>query len=410
MTNIQTHIKHGALLRLLGKRRYAVLFILGMGSGLPLALTTSTLSWWLATQGSSLQAIGLFSMVGLPYALKFLWAPLFDKLKIAFFLQGRRGALLLMQIFLFLTILVMGMQNPKESLLLLAMASLAVAFFSASCDIALDGYRIALLSKEEQGLGGAVLQLGYRLGLLVSGAGALFLSEQMAWHQVYGVMALCLIPAMLATLWGEAEQHKKNTPLSLASWSEPVRALFGHPSFLLLLLFIPLYKLGDAVAGVMLYPFYYEMGFSASELAFVSKLFGTGAVIAGTMAGAVMSYRMPIKKALLFAGILQLLSNFVFVWMALWGHDIIVLFVAVGIENVTGGMGAAVFVAFLSRLCAKEWAGTHYALLSSLAVFGRTALAAGSGFVAQSVSWEVFFMLSALAALPALVLLRFLKI
>lgn len=190
---------------------------------------------------------------------------------------------------------------------------------------------------------------------------------------------------------------------------EPLRVLMRMKSILLILLFIPLYKLGDAVAGVMTLPFYHYLSFTAGEVALVSKLFGTIAVIGGTMAGAFMSYHWSLGRSLMVAGVLQLLSNFAFVWLFYQGHDVDALLWVVMIENVTSGLGAAVFVAFLSRLCNVSMAATHYALLSALAVTGRTVLASSSGFVASHVAWDVFFMLSALAAVPALIILQLVR-
>ena len=397
-------------LRLLGTRRYGALFVLGFASGLPLALTGSTLAWWLSTQGVSLQSIGLFSLVSLPYAIKFLWAPFFDAHGASLRMK-RRGLILVSQWALLPAIVLMGFQNPSEQPLMLALLALLVSFFSASQDIAIDGYRIALLPPSEQGVGAAVLQMGYRLGLLMAGAGALALSEWMSWQMVYGVMAACLLPCMVMTICAPTERPLKVKVASkgLVFWLDCLRTLLMKEKMLWFVLFIPLYKLGDAVAGVMTLPFYYALSFSASEVALVSKVVGTGAVIAGTIAGAFMSYHWSLGRALLVAGILQLLSNFAFVWLYGAGHDVTVLFWVVMIENVTGGMGSAVFVAFLSRLCDVSLAASHYALLSSLAMVGRSVLASGSGYVASWVAWDTFFIVSAVAALPALFIVYYLR-
>ncbi len=401
-------------------RRLIVIFLFGFASGLPLALTGATLSIWLSEQGLSLTAIGLFVAFSAPYNLKFLWSPLIDRLPLPGLtrrLGRRRSWLLVIQVCLMAAIVALGVTRPSEAPFWTALCALLVAFFSASQDIVIDAYRIEIVAEHEQGAAAAMTQFGYRIGMLASGAGALFLAEHVTWSWVYAAMAALLVVGVVTTLTSPeppvaGAAVRGSGPGVLARLREAVVEPFaeflrrqGPGVALLVLAFILLYKLGDAFAGAMANPFYVKIGFSKAEIAAVTKVFGLVATLAGVFLGGVIVGRYGVMKALLVCGVLQMLSNLMFAGQAVAGHDVRVLVFTIGIENLTGGMGSAAFVAYLSVLCNVAYTATQYALFTSLMAIPRTFLSASSGWVADRVDWVTFFVISTVLALPGLLIL-----
>ncbi len=408
-----------------------LILVLGFASGLPLALSFATLSAWLALEGVERTAIGLFALAGLPYALKFLWAPLIDGLRLPWLsrrLGRRRGWLLFSQCLLALAILGLGLSDPGKAIGVTAVLALTVAFLSATQDIVIDAYRVEILETREQGAGAAAVQLGYRGGMLVSGAGALFLADAFGWAVAYGAMALALGIGMAATLLARepvAEpapaQGAGGPPVAghggrvggFRDWIgahvvAPFADFARRPGWLAVVLFIVFYKFGDAIAGVMANPFFIDLGFTLSEIAAVTKLFGTAATLTGVVIGGLVVARYGVLPALMGCGILQMISNLMFVLQALVGADLALLTVTIGIENLSGGMGTAAFVAYLSALCQRAFTATQYALFSSLAAVGRTVLSSGGGWLADQLDWVLFFLASTACAIPGLLLLAWL--
>jgi PAT family beta-lactamase induction signal transducer AmpG len=391
---------------------------MGFASGLPLALSSATLFFWLAETGIALATIGLFALVGTPYNLKFFWAPFIDRVRLPVLTQilgRRRSWMLLIQLGLMASIAILGFSQPELTPVITAISALSVAFFSASQDIVIDAYRIEILDRDEQGAGAAMTQAGYRLGAIAAGAGALFLAEQLDWSIVYAVMAVLVLVGMIAAIL--APDPDKRNPLILEVQKETgFRSMIVDPfveffqrnkptTAIIILAFILLYKFGDAYAGVMAYPFYYEMGFTKSEIATVSKIFGVIATVIGVFVGGVIVKRYGIMKSLLGCGILQMLSNLMYAAQSIAGHDVQFLYFTIGIENLSGGMGSAAFVAYLSVLCNVAYTGTQFALFTSFMAFGRTILSASSGWVVELTGWFDFFLISTIVALPGLLLL-----
>ncbi|MBF0268143.1 MAG: AmpG family muropeptide MFS transporter [Alphaproteobacteria bacterium] len=393
------------------RRILAVLF-LGFSSGLPLALTGQTLMAWLTEAQADLTTIGLFALVGVPYSVKFLWAPLIDRLSLPILsrLGRRRGWGLFVQASLAALLVLLGGIDPASQPGAFAAIAVLIAFASASQDIVIDAFRVEILEEKQYGAGAAAVQFGYRIGMLISGAGSLFLAEAMPWPQVYAVMA-GLMGVGALTLLLNKEPKEVPAPASgnwlrdkvLAPFADIVSRLGWQ--VLAVFAFIVLYKLGDALAGMISTTFYLKMGFAKSEIAEISKLFGFGATILGTFLGGVGVARFGIGKSLIVFGVFQMGSNLMFAWMATRGHDIPALYATIGIENLAGGMGSAAFVAYLSRLCNLSFTGTQYALLSSPAALGRTLFASSSGWLVVQLGWVNFFALSTVAALPGLLLL-----
>lgn len=403
--------------------RLLLILALGFASGLPLALSTATLTFWLAEEGVSKATIGAFALVGTAYTLKFLWSPLIDQVPLpglTAWLGRRRGWLLLCQAALIVAMVGLGQQEPAGDAATVALWAVALAFASASQDIVIDAYRVEILCAEEQGAGAAMVVFGYRVGMLISGAGALYLASTQPWSVVYAVMAAAMGLGVVATLLAPeppAPQRQRTDGGALDrafAWAkravfEPFAEFLARPGWLAFLLFVIFYKLGDAAASVMTSPLYVELGFSKVEVAQVVKVFGLGATLLGAFLGGALVAKAGLVRALWIAGGLQLLSNLGFGGLAMAGHDVGALAAVIGFENLAGGMGTTAFVAFLAALCHRKYTATQYALLSSLFAVARTFLAAPGGLVAEAVNWPLYFLLTAIAAIPGLVLIVLLQ-
>jgi len=397
-------------LQIFRNRRMAVISLLGFSSGLPLALTSGTLQAWMSVAGVDIRTIGIFSLVGIPYTVKFLWSPLMDRFVPPWF-GRRRGWMLATQLPLMLGIGAMGFASPQHAPWALAALALMVAFTSASQDIVVDAYRTDLLHEKERGAGAALFVFGYRIAMLVSGAVALILSDRIGWQSTYLIMAGCMIIGIISSVSGPETEKKIAPPktLSEAVWG-PLRDFFSRPSAATMLLLIILYKLGDAYAGTMTTPFLIRgAGFSATEVGTVNKGFGLAALIIGAMFGGALMVRLGLYRSLLYFGLLQAVSNLSFMLLAWQGKSYPVMIFAVGFENLTGGMGTAAFVSLLMALCNHRFSATQYALLSSLASLSRTFISPSSGYLVESVGWAVFFLITAISALPGIWMLMRLK-
>jgi PAT family beta-lactamase induction signal transducer AmpG len=410
--------------------RVFLILLLGFSSGLPLLLVYGTLSAWLHDEGVSLTVIGWFSIASSAYALKFLWAPLVDRFPLpglTRWIGQRRSWLLLSQGCVMLAILALGGSDPKDALAWTALWAVVLAFASATQDIVVDAYRIEILDEAQMGAGAANYVVGYRIATFVSGAGALVIADQAGWFWAYALMACFVVVGIAATLLGPeprrpgAEAHAIKAK---ADGLQTIAARFAagfrdavlmpfidfarRANWPMILLFIALYKYGDALLGVMANPFYLDIGFSKTEIGLVTKGFGLAMTLLGGIIGGAMVARLGTFPALLVGGILQAASNGVFALQAWIGPELPMLFVTIGIENLTGGIGTIAFVAYLSGLCNVAYTATQFALLSSLMAFTRTVLASGGGWFADHVDWVTYFLVTGLAAIPGLMLLLWL--
>ena len=408
-------------------RRQLVILLMGFSSGLPLLLGFSTLSYWMAKEQVTLTAIGGLLAVSAPYSLKFLWAPVIDHAALPVltgWLGRRRGWMLAIQCLLALAIAILGTGDPRENLPFIAAMAFVVAFLSASQDIVIDAYRIEVLAEREQGAGAAMTQTGYRFGLLAAGAGAIALADFLPWSTIYLIMASLVGVGMVATFIapeparpaeaaaGRTDAERKGDGIVATlkhTVVTPLTEFISRPGAWWILVFVLFYKYGDAVAGAMANPFYYQIGFSGVEIASITKVFGVAATLAGIVAGGVVVAKLGIWPALLAGGILQALTNLLFAGLAQAGNDLTLLAVAVGADNFTGGLGSTAFVAYLSGLCHVSFTGTQFALLTSLMAFGRTLLATSSGAMAEAVGWTMFFIGTTALAIPGLLLLLWLR-
>ena len=390
---------------------------LGFASGLPLLLTYSTLSAWLATVGVRRAAIGAFALVGTPYAFKFLWAPLMDRVPPPLPLGRRRGWGITTQILLIGAILALGLCNPKHNLPLMAALAVLVAFLSASQDVVIDAWRVESLSADQQAPGAAMIQSGYRIGMLVAGAGGLLIAAYAGWFAAYATMAALLAVGLLVFLLApEPKVSAETSSAATSGWHAirrafatavigPFRDFMRRPLWPVILIAIFGYKLGEAMAGVMSTPLYISLGFSLPEIAAASKLFGFFSIVTGALIGGIVTTRFGIRRSLILCGVLQSIGNLFFVLQAVGGHRIGYLALCVTAENLTGAMAGTALITYLSSLCSPAFTATQFALLSSLALLGRTVVASSGGLLSEKIGWVRFFLLTSVVALPAIVLI-----
>jgi PAT family beta-lactamase induction signal transducer AmpG len=385
---------------ILANKRVALMLPLGFASGLPLALTSGTLQAWLTVAGLDLKTIGIFTLIGLPYSLKFLWAPFIDRISLPWLVR-RRGWMLVTQIAVTLGLALMGLIGSTESPHWLGLIAVGVAFCSASLDIVFDAYRTDLLLPAERGFGAALWVNGYRLAMLVASAGALVLAEQIGWKGTYLVLGALMGTGIVTILLSPNPPGGGAAPKTLKeAVGFPLRELFARPGIYGLLCLIILYKLGDAIAGSLQTAFFIGgLGFTAGEVGYVKGL-GIAATLIGALAGGLIMARSGLIRSLLFFGLLQAFSNLSFMFLAWIGKSYEALAASVVIENVTGGMGTAAFVALVMSLCDHRYTATQFALLSSLEALGRVFAGRPSAEAVGMLGWDWFFFLSFVLALP----------
>ena len=393
------------ILRVIFSRRMVVSFIMGFACGLPLLLTITVLQAWMKEEGVDLAVIGLFALVGLPYTLKFLWAPFLDRFTLPF-LGRRRGWLIVAQILLICSIAGLGLTSPGKSPWIVALAAFLVTFFSASQDIIVDAYRREDLADEELGLGSSFYVNGYRIGMLLASGGGLIMADHMSFAMVYLIMAACMLPGLLTTLLTPEPAILFGTPKSMKeAVIDPLVEYFSRNGALWILAFILLYKIGDTMASAMTIPFYLDIGFSKTEIGTVVKLFGFWATIIGGLAGGVIMLKIGINRSLWIFGFFQAISTAGFALLSRIGENITALASVIAFENLSSGMGTAAYVAFMASITNKKFTATQYALLSSLMGVPRVLASAPTGFFVKQIGWFGFFIVCTLIAIPGMLLL-----
>lgn len=432
-------------------RRMLAALLMGFSSGLPLLLLLTLLQAWLTVRGMSLQLIGLFTLLGLPYIFEFLWAPLFDRYRVHF-LGRRRGWLLTLQILLALSIAAIGVVgvpnahllvtgNPARiigahpfappiallpnliaqyidalgsllpGLLAVAAVALLMTFFSASQDIVINAYRReSLADGNEQSLGASLYVWGYRAAKLFAGGVGLILAGHMPFRDVFFIMAAAMGVGIVTTFIAREPQESGTAPQTLAdAVIDPFIEFFRvHRRALAILAFILLYKLGDALAQSLITTFYIKTGFSTETIGAVAKLIGSWALMGGVLTGGILILRLGIIRSLLIFGILQGISNLSFAWLVHTGPAAGWLAVVVSLEYFTDGMGTAALLGYMAIVTDRRYTATQFALLSSLASVPRVVISSFTGFMAAALGWPLFFGMCALAAIPGLTLIPFL--
>ena len=399
-------------------RQMLIVTAFGFSSGLPLALVFGTLSLWLQDYHIAYRTIGAFSLLRLPYSFKWLWAPLVETVKVPWLykLGRRRSWALLAQGGLLLSIAGISLLTPEGHILYMAAAAFAISFFSATQDIVLDAFRVELFSQdtEKEVDGATVYVLGYRLGNIMSSAGAIGLAAAVSWNTVYFINALFILIGMAAVLMAkepkERAAEKKAAKRSVLDYAlkEPFLRFMERPYWLAALALVFFYRLSDAYFAPMAYPFYSVIGFSKGEIAYISKLYGMAATIVGGLLGGYVLGRIGLLKGLLLFSVVQGVTTALYIPLYYAGHSISWLIFTISLENLSSGMATTAIIAFMSILCNKGYTATQYALLSSMPGFARDVFAATSGRVLELTSWPVFFSISALLTLPGVLLCVFL--
>lgn len=382
----------------------AIQLPLGFSAGIPYMLSRGTLTAWLALSGVDLKTIGYFALAGLPYNFKFVWAPLLDRYPLPF-LSRRRGWMVLTQLLLIAIILALAATDMSEDTALFAGIVVLMNFVAASQDIVADAYRTEVLPEHQRASGAAIFVTGYRLALLTSGGLALILSDHMSWQSVYRLMACTMIIGLVATFLASPPERPPKPPRTLTeALVMPLGEFFRRKGAFVMLVIVASYKIGDAVAGHFLSPFLLTL-FTATEVGSVQKIFGMVATIVGSLAGGGLVSRYGLKPCLIAFGVLQAVANGLYAWLAVVGASYPLLVVSIGVDNFFGGLGTAAFVALLMTLCHQKYTATQYALLSSAMSLGGRFIAASGGSVAEEYGWSVFFGITIVAAVPAIVLL-----
>lgn len=387
-------------------KRMFIMLLMSFSSGLPLALSGSTLQAWFTVSNVDIVSIGFLSLVGQPYALKFIWAPFMDRY-IPPFLGRRRGWIMITQLLLVFAIAGMAVFEPHIHPGYLAFMALIVAFLSASQDIGLDAYRTDLLTPPERGVAAALWSNGYRIAMIISGAVALMMAEKWGWKVTYVIMAGFMFVGIITTFIAPEPDTDKLAPKTLlAATKDAMLEILSRKYIVYLLIFIVIYKLGDAFALSLSSVFYLRgLGFSLDQVALVGKTFATLASIVGVLLGGALMVRLHLYRALMWFGWLQALSTLMFFWLALAGKVMSLFAAAVFLEHLTGGMGTIALFVFLMALCDKRYTATQYALLSAVVSLGRIYIGPIAGYTINSIGWPEFFIISFIVGLMGLTLL-----
>lgn len=404
------------------RKNPAIAFLLGVSSGFPLTLLIATMTFWLARIGIDTATIGFMVALGIPYTIKFLWAPLVDKLPLPFLTKTfgqRRGWLFFIQTLLFFSIWQLGASNPQQGNMgLFAVWALITAFLSATQDIVIDAYRIEILEEDEFAHGTATNQFGYRTGNLIAGAGTIYFASQeglgLGWATAYGLTAFAIIPAIIGALWAGpgkfVDRYSHVAGKTPGQWLteavvNPFREFLTRHGAFIILGFVLVYKVGDAMGQAMLSPMIVDLGFSDTDYITANKLWGFGALIVGSALGAPFILWLGMGRALLISGLLMMFSNGMFMLLAATGNSYWMMVAAICTENLTSGIGLTVFATYLSGLSSIAYTATQFALLSSFAGVGRNFMAGPAGIIAENVGWFWFWGFTIAAAIPGMFLL-----
>jgi PAT family beta-lactamase induction signal transducer AmpG len=379
----------------------AVVTILGFASGLPFPFISGTLQAWLTYEGIDIKTIGFLTILTFPYSFKFLWSAFFDRYSINK-LGRRKGWILICQLSIMAGMALMIMLTP-QNLMPFTIIAIFVAFFSASQDISIDAYRTEIIKPKDRGLAVSFAVTAYRLALIIAGGLCLLMADHVGWKPALMIVTSLLFFGIISTLLAN-EPVTVKTPNSLKeSFIEPFKDLLKRDKSILILLFIVLYKLGDAYASSLSTAFFIRgVGFSLTEVGTVNKIGGLISTIFGSLIGGILLTRISLYRALILFGIFQALSNLMFMAIAIVGKSLPLFISTVVIENFTGGMGTTAFLALLMGLCNRSFAATQYALLSSLASLGRVIISPTSGFVVENIGWTAFYFITFLVAIPGL--------
>lgn len=410
------------------KRKYFIVWLLGLISGFTLMISGNTLNFWLAKEGIDIRTIGVFALVSLPYSINFIWAPIFDTKKIPVISEifgHRLSWVIIIQVLLSLAVYLLSMVAPSEDLSVFAVLAFVVSFLSSAQDTVLGALRTEIIDRDSQGAVSGMYIFGYRIGMLISSSGAIYLSVYLNWNLVYELFSLVVLvfPVILMLLANYLNKRSQDTEViekiirsrgdildKLLDLVSKILSPVGSGKFILLvMLFLVLYRLPDNFITHMINPFLIHIGYDEFEIASFGKFFGViAAIFGGLIAGSIME-KINVVDSMLIFGVLHGLAHLLFIGQELYGNDISLLFFAIGAESITGGMSMAAYIAFIASLCKGKFRATQYSFFSAMMGFSRSVLPAFSGYMVANLGWINFFIITSLATMPALALIPFLK-
>ena len=389
------------------------MLFLGFSAGLPFPLVFATLTAWLASVEIGITEVSMFAWVGIVYAIKFLWAPIVDKLTLPLLsrsLGKRRSWMLCTQFAVLLGLLIISSINPVENLRLFAVLSVFIAFASATQDIAIDAYRIEIINNRFQGAMAAAYQLGYRIAVLIAGAGTLYIAAFNTWNFAYKIMAFFMLVGVITTLFIREPSLQSKKQRSTMSWFkeaiiQPFSEFFFRNGYwsIVILLMIGLYRVSDLILGIVANPFFLDVGFQLTEIASTTQVFGIGITIFGAFIGGLTVAKYEIGRPLVLGSILLVVTNLFYIFLIGSGPDIRYLILTISVDNFALGFSGSVFIAFLSSLTSRKYTATQYALFSSLMTLPGKVISGFSGQLIESIGWYNFFLYAALAGIPAII-------
>jgi PAT family beta-lactamase induction signal transducer AmpG len=404
----------------LNKRKYFVIWLLGLMSGFSLMISSGTLNFWLSKENIDIRTIGIFALVSMPYAINFLWAPIFDTKKLPFLTPifgNRLSWVLLVQFFLSIVVYAISSINPSEDIILFAIMALMISFFASAQDTLLGAIRTEIVNKNQQGQVSGMYIFGYRIGMLISGSGAIYISAFISWNLVYELISaiILLFPIILILISNHLRSEnipdaviKKQNRLLLKSIGF-VRAILKPvgtmPFIAITLLFLVLYRIPDNFISTMINPFLLHIGYDEFEIASTGKFFGVFAAIIGGLFASLIMKNKSIFESLLIFGALHALAHLLFIVQDEYGKNLPLLFLVIGFEGTTGGMSMTAYIAFIASLCQGKFRATQYSFFSSMMGLSRSILPAMSGYIVMHAGWKSFYFFTTMATIPSLILL-----
>ncbi len=398
-------------------QKHIVIFLCGFISGFTLLISGNTLNFWLSSESIDIRLIGIFSIISLPYAINFIWAPLLDSIKVPFLFKtfGQRMAwVYLLQLLLAISVYTLSLRSPHDGLIGLSICAIFVSLFSSTQDTALGALRTEIIEPAQQGVVAGVYIVGYRVGMLLASSGAIFCSDYLSWQSIYQIFAFIILsfPLILTIALSNLQLQKiPNTQLTRGNFVIKILQSLGSTKFIiLLLLFLVLYRLPDNFINVMINPFLIHTGFDAAEIATVGKFLGIMAAILGGLIASRIMNKLTIADSLLYFGIAHAIAHSMFIAQDIAGHNLPLLFFVMGFESITGGMAMAAYIAYITSLCSGKYRATQYAILSSMMGLSRAILPGISGFIVSECGWQIFYLFTSIATIPALILLWYLRL
>ncbi|MDN3030596.1 MAG: MFS transporter [Candidatus Tisiphia sp.] len=393
-----------------------IIWLFGLTSGFTLMITGNTLNYWLAKENIDLQSIGMFAVIVIPYSINFLWAPIFDTVKLGWLsklLGHRLSWICLIQILLALAIFLLSTMDPNHSLILFALVGLIISFLSSAKDTVLGAFRTEIIAKESQGAASGIYIFGYRIGMLISGSGAIYLSSYLGWNNIYKIFAISVLicSAILVVsilrlkhdlISQTYQDYKVNSSNFIQNILRPVGSFY---LIFLIIIFLILYRLPDDFIGMMINPFLIHIGYNEFEIASAGKFFGIiSAIIGGLIASSVMRKKNILDSLLIF-GVIHAIAHTLFILQEIYGKNLPLFFITTSFESITGGMTMTAYIAFIASICQGKFRATQYSFFTSMMGFSRSIFPALSGYIVVQFGWQNFFTFIIITTIPSLLLL-----